>query len=301
MRRATAWSTVSEDRTVRIWQLPSLRLVRVLRLPLEGAIEGLPIGLAISPDGKTIAVGGWTGISWEKTASIYLFDSVTGQMTRRVGGFADVISTLDWSPDGKRLAVGMGGHSGIKVLNTRDWQMTAGDADYQGSVTFVHFSMDGLLAVSASDGAVRLYDASNALMARQAVGVSKLLGGIRFSPDGKLLALGIVDKPFALLLKVPSLDLASLRQVADPQQKGMCCIGWSRDGGTLYMNGDWGTAGGAALYRLPNGGLGAPQAVPVGDQRFSEHAAARRGPPADRNHHAIAEAAVRRRVRRCAR
>ncbi|MDB5826647.1 MAG: hypothetical protein JWQ73_867 [Variovorax sp.] len=38
------------------WQLASLHLVRVLRLPQEGSVEGLPVGLAISPDGQTIAV-----------------------------------------------------------------------------------------------------------------------------------------------------------------------------------------------------------------------------------------------------
>jgi hypothetical protein len=261
--------TLSSDRTVRIWQLPSLQLVRLLRLPQEGSIEGLPIGLAVSPDGETIAVGGWTGISWDKTASIYVYNATTGEMKQRLSGFPDVISALDWSADGRRLAVGLAGRNGVRVLSTSDWQIVAQDLDYQGAVGFLHFSSSGLLASSASDGNVRLYGADNKLAARQPVGVSNLLGGVRFSPDGKLLALGIVDKPIAVLLKVPTLDLVAVRQVTDPKQRGMCCIAWSRDGSALFLNGEHAGEGATPLYRFDNGGLGAPQALPVGDQRFS--------------------------------
>ena len=261
--------TLSSDRTVRIWQLPSMRLVRVLRLPQEGSIEGLPVGLAISPDGRTIAVGGWTGVSWEKTASIYLYDSVTGQMTGRIPGQEDVISALDWSPDGRFLAVGMAGRGGIKVLSTVSWRSVARDDQYQDSVSFVHWSAQGMLAVSAADGALRLYGADHVLLERQPVGVSRLLGGVRFSPDGRRIALGLIDKPLAMVLAVPKLDLVALRQVPDSLQKGLCCIAWSRDGGTLFVNGEYSGDGPTPLYRFGDGGLGAPQALPVGDQRFS--------------------------------
>ena len=261
--------TLSSDRTVRIWQLPSLRLIRVLRLPQEGSIEGLPVGLAISPDGRTVAVGGWTGKTWEQTTSIYLYDSVTGQMTRRIGGFQDLISALDWSPDGRFLAVGQAGSQGVQVLDTATWKAVARDPEYQDSVSFLHYSAQGMLAASASDGSVRLYDASHALVARQSVGVSKLLGGVRFSPDGKLLALGVIDKPLAMMLKVPSLNLAALRRVPDAQQTGLCCVAWSRDGSALFLNGEHGGSGPTPLYRFDGSGLGTVQTLPVGNQRFT--------------------------------
>lgn len=258
--------TLSSDRTVRIWQLPSLRLIRVLRLPQEGSIEGLAVGLAISPDGRTIAVGGMTGVTWEQTASIYFYDSVTGRMTRRIGGWEDRISALDWSSDGRFLAVGMAGRRGIKVLDTSNWRSVAEDVEYHDSVSFLHYSAQGWLAASAADGAVRLYDSSHALVSRQSVGVSRLLGGVRFSPDGKRLALGIIDKPLAVVLAVPTLDLVALRQVPDTQQKGLCCIAWSRDGSVLFLNGEHAGTGPTPLYRFAEGGLGAPQTLPVGDQ-----------------------------------
>ena len=261
--------TLSSDRTVRVWQLPSMHLVRVLRLPQEGSSEGLPVGLAISPDGSTIAVGGRTGMTWEKTASIYLYDSATGHMVRRLDGWADAISALDWSPDGRFLAVGMAGRRGIKWMDTATWKTVAQDDAYGDSVNFLHFSAQGWLAASAADGAVRLYDLGHALVARQSVGISKLLGGVRFSPDGKTLALGIIDKPIAVLLKVPSLDLVKLRQVSDVQQKGLCCIAWSRDGSALFINGAYAGSGATPLYRFDKGGLGVAQTLRVGNQRFT--------------------------------
>lgn len=261
--------TLGNDRTVRIWQLPSLRLIRVLRLPQEGAIEGLPLGLAVSPDGRTIAVGGWTGLSWDSTASIYLYDSVTGRMLRRIGGMEDVIGALDWSPDGRYLAVGLAGRRGLKVLSTADWRVVAQDDQYQDSVGFLHFSSKGWLAASAADGTLRLYDDKFALVSRQAVGVSRQLGGVRFSPDGSRLALGVIDKPLAMVLGVPKLELLGLRQVSDAQQRGLCCIAWSRDGRDLFLNGEHAGTGATPLYRFGDGGLGAPQVLPVGNQRFA--------------------------------
>ena len=45
------------DNTVRIWSLPELRLVRVLRPPIGSGGEGLVGAVALTPDGKIAAVG----------------------------------------------------------------------------------------------------------------------------------------------------------------------------------------------------------------------------------------------------
>ena len=53
--------TASYDKTARVWSLPDGRLQRILRLPIDYGNIGQAYAVAISPDGSTVAVGGWTG------------------------------------------------------------------------------------------------------------------------------------------------------------------------------------------------------------------------------------------------
>ena len=53
-------ATVSNDKTVRVWELFTGRLIRTIRPPIGEGNEGKIYAVAVSPDGKTIACGGWT-------------------------------------------------------------------------------------------------------------------------------------------------------------------------------------------------------------------------------------------------
>ena len=66
--------TVSADKTLRLWELPSLRLRRIFRVPLGSGPEGRLNAVALSPDALTVAAGGWTGWEWEGSASVYFFE-----------------------------------------------------------------------------------------------------------------------------------------------------------------------------------------------------------------------------------
>ena len=72
--RAGRWAvTASDDKTARIWNLASGKLVRVLRVPLGEGNEGMLFAVALSPDGALVALGGFTGPPGEPKA-IYLFN-----------------------------------------------------------------------------------------------------------------------------------------------------------------------------------------------------------------------------------
>ncbi len=43
--------TVSDDKTIRVWQMPDARLLNVLRVPIDTGHEGQLFALAVSPDG----------------------------------------------------------------------------------------------------------------------------------------------------------------------------------------------------------------------------------------------------------
>ena len=56
--------TASEDKTARVWDLKSGALLTTLRPPIsDDANEGKLYAVALSPDGATVAVGGWTAAS----------------------------------------------------------------------------------------------------------------------------------------------------------------------------------------------------------------------------------------------
>lgn len=50
--------TASHDRSIRIWDVETGRLLRRLFVPLSGAEDGRIDALAVSPDGQYLAVGG---------------------------------------------------------------------------------------------------------------------------------------------------------------------------------------------------------------------------------------------------
>jgi len=73
--------TGSNDKTVRVWELSTGRLLKIIRPPIGDGNEGMLFAIAMSPDGRTIACAGWTGQNWDDMyASIYLFDRESGSL-----------------------------------------------------------------------------------------------------------------------------------------------------------------------------------------------------------------------------
>ena len=54
--------TGSEDKTVRVWSLPDGRLLKTLRLPTAPGDVGKVFAVALSPDAKFVAMGGWDDV-----------------------------------------------------------------------------------------------------------------------------------------------------------------------------------------------------------------------------------------------
>jgi WD40 repeat protein len=119
--------SIGEDRTVQIWNVATGQRLSVLRLPGDrdgGAAR--PNSAAISPDGKTLLVGG-SGLRLEPGKPLvnlaYLLNLKTGQILPLLGPDA-VILTVAFAADGDRAFAAHGGAcwiwTGLKDVWQRD-------------------------------------------------------------------------------------------------------------------------------------------------------------------------------------
>ncbi len=248
--------TVSEDKTARLWSLPEGKLLRILRPPIGDGYDGKLYAGVLSPDGTLAAVGGLTGYGWDTSHSVYVFDTGSGALVQRLGGLPNVVLSLAFSGDGKRLAAGLGGANGIGVWETETWAMVGEDGDYGGGVYGLSFAADGRLAVTSYDGSIRLYDADLTLQEK----VSGPSGGrpnrLAFSPDGRHLAVGYYDRK-----RVEVRDGTDLRLLWQPDVSGgtdsnLASVAWAREGDALFAAGQGGQNGKLSLRRWSDGGRG---------------------------------------------
>ncbi|MEO8383172.1 MAG: hypothetical protein ABI779_26180 [Acidobacteriota bacterium] len=261
----------SWDKTVRVWDLPSGKLLRVLRPPIGEGTVGQIYAVAISPDGRTIACGGFTGSASEKV-SIYLFERENGRLSRRIADLPEIITQLAYSPDGRFLVAGLGEKNGIRIYRTGDYAQVFADRDYGGSVFGADFSIAAgpdsptLLATSSRDGLVRLYEVT-AAGALRIITKKKAPGGekpsdVRFSPNGSRIAIGFSDRA-----RVAVLSAVDLAPVSQPDTRGLkgwlSAVAWSTDGSFLYAAGTHMQRLGAKLIvRWAEGGSGPRTELP---------------------------------------
>lgn len=142
-------TTGAADNTVRVWSLPDGKLQRVIRLPIGDGDAGRIYATALSPDGRWLAAGG-SDAALEKLGkhSVTIVDLSDGAL-RRFGAFEDAISRVTFSPDGRRLAVGLDGTSGLRVLDRATGAELLADYDYGGGV-------HGLARISSPISRLRL-------------------------------------------------------------------------------------------------------------------------------------------------
>jgi WD40 repeat protein len=273
-------ATASRDKTLRVWDLATGGLLRTIRPPIaRGGREGELYAAAISPDGEVIATGGATGYEWDRDESIYLFARSTGRLLRRISGLPDIVKGLAFSADGRRLAATTG-MQGVRLYRVADGKELGRDP-YGWDSYGVDFDKSGRLATTAYDGCVRLYDPDLKLIAKvETRGENPF--GIRFSPDGRLVAVGFYDATGIEVRSADDLADRYLPDVSGLDNGDLAVVAWSADGRTLYAGGlfqrndlnpilRWADAGKGARTELTTGAsdlIGSLQPLPRGRIAF---------------------------------
>lgn len=252
-------ATASDDKTVRLWSLPDGKLLRTLRQPIGAGDEGKVYAVALAPDGRWVAAGGWGGTGGNQPVNI--FDAYTGAVLMRLGPLPNVITDLGASSDGSRLAAGLGRSNGIRVWETRNWRQVAEDRDYGDNVLGLSFAADGRLATTSYDGHVRLYGADHALFRKAKAPGGAEPHGIAFAPDGTRLAVGYEDTTRVDVLDGRTLAPLYAADTSGIDKGNLSCVAWLAGGDRLAAAGTYGSHNSPILV-WADGGKGRRQLIP---------------------------------------
>jgi WD40 repeat protein len=175
-RDGTELFTGGSTGVVDIWDVSTHQLIHKIS-------TGDAVGdLALSPNGKLLAVGGDDGNN-------RLYDAATGAQFKTLRGGEMHVFTMVFSPDGTILATGT--RDGVvQWWDVTTHQLIASTRSF-GSVTDLAFSPDGKFLAAGGEGTVQLLDTStHELAARLSVGSADWPQGLAFNRYGGILAVG---------------------------------------------------------------------------------------------------------------
>jgi WD40 repeat protein len=196
-RNGTRLASIS-NRTLKLWDPVSGGEIQTLR----GHHDTIR-GLAVSPRDDLIASGG-------EDVTIRLWDTASRQEPTSLPHPG--VSSIAYSGDGKRLAIGGGGVIAVRDALT-DQRLWEEGESISSNVRFHPTSRS--LASGLEDGRVRLRDAQDGRVLRTFKAHDSLITSIDFSSDGRVLATGGQDKRVGLWNPVDGRRLATLNGHTD--------------------------------------------------------------------------------------
>jgi WD40 repeat protein len=170
----------SDDRTVRLWDPPTMRLLKVLC-----GHSSEVTALAFAPDGKSLVSGG-------RGSEVYVWRMPDGVAQRPLpfSGRGGPTESLAFAPDGQTLAVGKRDHVFLLRREPTGWRLKPGGTLPTGVCRRgrVVFTPDGRTLIIGQEGRYLVWDVSASPPRQRAAlpGARPVsLGSVAFTPDGK--------------------------------------------------------------------------------------------------------------------
>jgi WD40 repeat protein len=217
---SVAWSpdgqrlaTGSVDNTAKVWEAATGRELLTF-FDHQDRITSV----AWSPDGKRLATGSWdqTAKAWAATTRSTA-SAATGfalAAPRRevltLNGHVDSVSSVSWSPDGKRLATGSADNT-AKVWDAGTGRELLTLKGHEDNVDNVSWSPDGRrLATGSRDSTAKVWDAETGRELLTLKGHESWVRSVAWSPDGERLATAGKDG----IVQVFAMDIDLLMSLA---------------------------------------------------------------------------------------
>jgi WD40 repeat protein/uncharacterized caspase-like protein len=171
----------SSDRTVKLWEATTGRLLRTL-----SGHTGRIFAVAFSTDSQIVASGGQAG-------EIKLWNRSSGSEIAAFRSKLQVVACLAFSPDRRILASG-GIGSTIQFWDIQTKHEIPGPLGFSPNPISIAFSPDAkVLASVHSDLAIRIWNTNNGKLIRGLPTLRAFGRSIAFSPDGRTIAVGDVQ------------------------------------------------------------------------------------------------------------
>lgn len=248
--------SVSDDRTARLWDARTGRMLRTLRVPLGIEGEGKLSAAAFTRDGRFAVVGGFTGLTRGPSSGgvVYFFDTRNGQLVYGIDTRTPfAIENLEFSPDGRVLAICQADGQGVQFYDWRQQVQLHQDVEPKDKILGADFGVNGDFALTTVDGWLRVYSAASEYKSARAL---QLRSGrtpmhVKFSSRADRIAVGFDGDPVVSIVDIQSMrELRSIR-VEDPRQKGLHVVEWSSDDESLLVGGETDDPAYTPIYRVP--------------------------------------------------